>query len=229
MPPFISFSNMNLLGPSFWSTVFPLQHMKEKSPHIWEDGGRSNSINFLFSITIISPRDTSETKDGHEKVLSQKYCNKEVSLIEIKRQKWQKYLQFSSVAHLCLILCDPMDFSTPGLPVHHQLLEFTQTHVHWVGDAMQPSHPLSSPSPPTFNLSQHQDLFQWVSSSHQVARVLEFQLQHQSFQWIFRTGFYIPRPSQTCPSFPIPLPATALIQILIIFFLICLSSSWYVS
>ena len=74
-------------------------------------------------------------------------------------------IQFSSVAQLCPTLCDPMDCSTPGLPVHHQLPEFTQTHVHWVGDAIQPSHPLSSPSPPTFNLSQHQDLFQWVSSS----------------------------------------------------------------
>ena len=74
----------------------------------------------------------------------------------------------------------------PGLPVHHQLLELTQTHVYWVGDAIQPSHPLSSPSPPTFNLSQHQGLFQWVSSLHEVAKVLEFQLQHQSFQWIFR-------------------------------------------
>ena len=77
----------------------------------------------------------------------------------------------------------------PGLPVHHQLPELTQTHDLWVGDAIQPSHPLSSPSPPTFNLSQHQGLFKWVSSSHQVAKVLEFQLQHQSFQWIFRTDF----------------------------------------
>ena len=82
-----------------------------------------------------------------------------------------------------------MDCSMPGLPIHHQLLEFTQTHVHWVGDAIQPSHPLSSPSPSTFNLSQHQGLFQCVCSSHQVAKVLEFQLQHQSFQWIFRTDF----------------------------------------
>ena len=90
--------------------------------------------------------------------------------------------QFSSVAQLCLTLCDPMDCSMPGLPVHHQLLEFTQTHVHWVGDAIQPSHPLSSPSPPAFNLSQHQGLFQWFTSLHQVAKVLEFQLQHQSFQ-----------------------------------------------
>ena len=82
-----------------------------------------------------------------------------------------------------------MDCSTPGLPVHHQLPEFTQIPVHQVGDAIQPSHPLSSPSPPAFNLSQHQGLFQWVSSSHQVAKVLEFQLQHQSFQWTFRIDF----------------------------------------
>ena len=87
-----------------------------------------------------------------------------------------------SVAQPCPALCDPMDCSTPGYPVHHQLLEIAQTHVHCVGDAIQPSHPLSSPSPPTFNLSQHQGLFQGVSSSHHVAKVLEFQLQHQSFQ-----------------------------------------------
>ena len=90
--------------------------------------------------------------------------------------------QFSSVAQLCLTLSDPMDCSTPGLPVHHQLPEFTQTHVHRVGYAIQPSHPQSSPSPSIFNLPQHQGLFQWVGSSHQVAKVLEFQLQHQSFQ-----------------------------------------------
>ena len=75
-----------------------------------------------------------------------------------------------------------MDCSTPGLPVHHQLLELAQTHVHRVGDAIQPFHPLSSPSPPVLSLSQHQGLFQWVSSSHQMAKVLEFQLQPQSFQ-----------------------------------------------
>ena len=98
-------------------------------------------------------------------------------------------VQFSSVAQSCPTLCDPVDCSTPGLPVHHQLPEFTQTHVHWVGDAIQPSPPLLSPSPPTFNLSQHQGLFKWVSSSNQVAKVLEFQLQHQFFQWIFRTDF----------------------------------------
>ena len=84
-------------------------------------------------------------------------------------------VQFSTQS--CPTLCVPMNCSTPGLPVHHQLLESTQTHVHWVGDAIQPSHPLSSPSPPALNLSQHQGLFQWVSSSLQVAKGLEFQLQ----------------------------------------------------
>ena len=95
-------------------------------------------------------------------------------------------VQFSSVAQWCPTHCDPIDCSTPGFPVHHQLLELTQTHAHQVGDANQRSYPLASPFPPTFNLSQHQSLFRWVSSSHQVAKVLEFQLQHQSFQWIFR-------------------------------------------
>ena len=98
-------------------------------------------------------------------------------------------IQFSSVAQLCTTLCNPMDCSTPGFPVHHQHLELAQTHVHRVSDAIQPSHPLVSSSPPAFNLSKHQGLFQWVSSSHQVDKVLEFQLQHQSFQCIFSTDF----------------------------------------
>ena len=91
-------------------------------------------------------------------------------------------VQFISVAQSCPTLCDPMNRITPGLPVQHHLPEFTQTHVHRVHDTIQPSHPLPSPSPPTFNLSQHLSLFKWVSSSHQVAKILEFQLQHQSFQ-----------------------------------------------
>ena len=97
------------------------------------------------------------------------------------RNLWYIYpmeysVQFSSVAQSCPTLCDPMNHSTPGLPVHHQLPELTQTHIHQVGDAIQPSHPLSSPSPPAPNPSQHQSLFQWVNSSHEVAKVLEFQL-----------------------------------------------------
>ena len=92
------------------------------------------------------------------------------------------FYQFSSVAQSYPTLCDPMNHSTPGLPVHHKLPEFTQTHVHRVGDAIQPSHPLSSPCPPAPNPSQHQGLLQQDNSSHEVAKVLEFQLQHQSFQ-----------------------------------------------
>ena len=100
-------------------------------------------------------------------------------------------VQFSLVVQSCLTLCNTLDYSTPGLPVHHQLPEFTHTHVHWVSDAIQPSHPLSSPSPPALNLSQHQCLLKWVSSLHQVAKILEFQLQHQLFQWTFRPNMFV--------------------------------------
>ena len=99
-------------------------------------------------------------------------------------------VQFSSVAQSCPTLCSLIDCSMPGFSIYHQLPELTQTHVHRVGDAIQPSLPLSFLSPSTFSLSQHQGLFKWVSSSHQVAKELEFQLQHQSFQWIFRTDSF---------------------------------------
>ena len=95
----------------------------------------------------------------------------------------------SSVTQSCPTLCNPMACIKPALPVHRQLPELTQTQVHWVRDAIQPSHPLLSPSPPALNLSQNQGLFQWVDSSHQVAKVWEFQLRYQSFQWIFRVDF----------------------------------------
>ena len=111
-------------------------------------------------------------------------------MLKILQARLQQYInweltdvQFSSVAQLCPTLCDPMNRSTWGLPVHHQLPQSTQTHVHWVSGAIQSSYPLSFLSPPALNLSQHQGLFKWVSSLHQVAKVLEFQLQHQSFQW----------------------------------------------
>ena len=107
--------------------------------------------------------------------------------INLCRRYMFSSVQFILVAQSCPTPCDPMKRSTPGLPVYHQLPESTQTHVHWVGDAIQPSRPLSSPSPPALNLSQHQGLFQWVNSLHQVAKVLEFQLQHQSFHWTPRT------------------------------------------
>ena len=105
----------------------------------------------------------------------------------MKRQ--EGFSQFSSVAQSCPTLCDLTDCSTPGFPVLHHLPEFALTHVCWSGDAIQLSHPLLSPSPPAFNPPQHQSLLQWVSSSHQVAKVFEFQLQHQSFLWVIRTDF----------------------------------------
>ena len=115
------------------------------------------------------------------------------NLITILFNKARIVVGIQSSVQSCLTLCDPMDCSMPGFPVYQQVLEIAQTHVHWVDDAIQSSHPLSSPSLLAFNLSKHQSLFQWVSSSHQVAKVLEFQLQspnvslHQSFQWTPRT------------------------------------------
>ena len=100
-------------------------------------------------------------------------------------------IQFCSVSWSCLTFCGSMNSSTQGSPAHHQLLQSTETHVYHVGDAIQPSRFLLSPSPPTFNLSQQQGLLQWVSSLHQVVTVLEFQLQRQSFQWVFRTDFLV--------------------------------------
>ena len=121
------------------------------------------------------------------------FCPWEYSLVRARGRNWTVLLltsiQFSSVPQSCLTLWEPTACSTPGFPVHHQLPELAQTHVHWVGDAIQPSHPLTSPSSSAFNLSQLQGLFQWVSSSHQVTKVLEFQLQHQSLQRIFSTDF----------------------------------------
>ena len=113
-------------------------------------------------------------------------CKKMLILLILIIKEGQS-VQFSSVAQSCLTLCDPMNRSMPGLPVHHQLPEFTQTHVHRVRDAIQPSHSLSSPSPPAPNSSQHQSLFQWVNSSHEAAKVLELQLSRHSFQRTPRT------------------------------------------
>ena len=106
----------------------------------------------------------------------QRTANKPLHFCENQKYySFHTHTQFSSVTQSCPTLCNPMNRSTPALPVHHQLPESTQTHVHCVSDTIQPSHPLSSPSPPALNLAQHQGLFQWVSSSQQVAKVLEFQ------------------------------------------------------
>ena len=131
----------------------------------------ANKISCFYIITMIFPR--------------QKYLK-----TSLHTRPLHVFFQFSSVAQSCLTLCDSMDCSTQGFPVHHQLLELAQTHGHRVGDAGQTSHPLLSPSLPAFNLYQHQGVFKWSRSLHQVAKVLEFQLWHQSFQWLFRTDFF---------------------------------------
>ena len=125
---------------------------------------------------------------GDSKITADGDCSHEIKRRLLRGRKvMNKPVQFSSVAQSCPIICDPMNCSMPGCPIHCQLPESTQTHVHWVGDVIQPSHPLLSPSPPALNLSQHQGLLKWVNSSHQVAKVLEIQLQHHSFQWTPRT------------------------------------------
>ena len=111
------------------------------------------------------------------------------SLTALHEKARGHFLCCCSVTQSCLTLCNPMDCSTPGFPVLHHLLGFAQFHVHWVSDAIQPSHPLPLPSPFAFTISQHQGLFQWVGSSYQVAKGLELQLQHQSFPSIFRVDF----------------------------------------
>ena len=163
-------------------------------------GSKSSSKREVYSNTVL-PKETRKNRIDnltlHLKQLEKEEQKtirisrrKEITKIreEISEKKLKKqWVELSAVTQSCLTLCDPMNLSSPSLPVHHKLLEFTQTHVHQVGDAIQPSHPLSSTSPPAPNPSQHQGLFQWVNSLHEEAKVLEFQLQHQSFQWTPRT------------------------------------------
>ena len=126
-------------------------------------------INHIVALTKLTEQTVNDTHQANSLPSS------EVSMMR-KVVLQNEGVEFSSVAQSCPTLCDPMNRSTPGLPVHHQLPEFTQTHVHRVSDAIQPSHPLSSPSPPAPNPSQHHSLFQCVNSSHEVAKVLECQL-----------------------------------------------------
>ena len=114
-----------------------------------------------------------------------KYLNMHTHKTTLKQSKYSRNV---AIVQSCSTLWDPIDESTPGCPVLHYLPEFAQTHVHWVSDTTQPSHPLLPSSPPALNLSQ--DLFQSVGSSHQVAKVLGLQFQHQSFQWVFRTEYF---------------------------------------
>ena len=143
----------------------------------------------LYQAGALFPDPLVSWKSLHLKSLTEALGKPIATQVDCKCRQKAVSVQFSSVAQSCRTLCDPVDCSTPGLPVHHQLPKLAQTHVQWIGDAIQLSYSLSSPSLPTFNLSQHQGLLKLVSSLHQVAKVLEFQLQHQSFQWIFTTDF----------------------------------------
>ena len=157
--------NMCWVPSSVLNTLNVMLHLIFKHwyfPLLTEKGAEKQGIEVIFSSHRLISGDTFLT-------MALSPC------VTLSPAGWLSSVQFSSVAQSCPTLCDPMNHSTPGLPVHHQLLEFTQTHVHWVSDAIQPSHPLSSPSPAP-NPSQHQGLFQWVNSSHEVAKVLKFQL-----------------------------------------------------
>ena len=159
----------------------PLPKTQEKTLHMdTTDGQHWNQIDYILcnqrwrsSIQPTKARPGADCGSDHELLITKfRHKLKKVG----KTARPFSSVQFSSVIQSSLTLCDPMNHSMPGLPVHHHLPEFTQTHVHRVRDAIQPSHPGSSPSPPAPNLSQHQSLFQWVNSSHEVAKVLELQL-----------------------------------------------------
>ena len=143
---------------------FSIKVKKKKVNLSWQTQGRQQSF-------------------GHQETNYFKCSTNKPSSCEVSNMStWIYMSQFSySVIQLCSTLCDHMDCSMPGFSVHHQFPELAQTQVHWVSNANQPSHPLASPSPPAFKFSQQQDLYKWVSSSHQVVKELQFQLQHQSF------------------------------------------------
>ena len=156
--------------------------------YLWNVQSKSQVLQCLQHVPLFRPNlfieDDSRTREGNSTVKPSKksfvmvmfHCSVSNLLCTWVAQSHIRSDQIRSVAQSCLTLCDPMNRSSRGIPVHHQFPDFIQTHVHRVGDAIQPSHPLSSPSPPAPNPSQHQSLFQWVNSSNEVATVLEFQL-----------------------------------------------------
>ena len=160
-------------------------------PWTEEPGGLQSMGSLIFPILLILHFPVFEEKA--ESNFFQKFpCPKFIHFLLKSNHTCEQKVSDTSVQFSRSVVSDsswPHGLQHAGLPVHHQLPEFTQTHVHWVSDAIQPSNPLSSPYPPTFNVSQHQGLFKWVRPSHQVAKILEFKLQHQSFQWTPRTDF----------------------------------------
>ena len=168
---------------SFCTTKETISKVK-RQPSEWEKIIENEASDKDLILKIYKQLNTRKINDPIKKWAKElnRHFSKEGIQMANKHMKWCSTsliissVQFSSVTQSCLTLCDPMNRSTRGLPVHHQLPEFTQTHIHRVSGAIQPSHPLLSPSPPAPNPSQHQSLFQWVNSSHEVAKVLEFQL-----------------------------------------------------
>ena len=163
----------------FWQQVWIEAHSKSSNNALWKIYSRKwnhpKELNFPLKVNILGENESLNLKIKVRQNLNLSLpWNK--TIIDENHLVQFSSVQFSSVAQSCLTLCDPMNHSTPGLPVHHQFPEFTQTHVHRVHDAIQPSHPLSFLFPPAVNPSQHQSLFQWVSASHEVAKVLELQL-----------------------------------------------------
>ena len=165
------------MNPSYWCSNAEQALDQWDKPHYLWNLSRVCRFNFLFLRNIC--------------IYIKKHIDKQTYFCYIVLTFGIRILLDFSVQfiQLCPTLCDPMDCGTPGFPIHHQLLELAQTHVHQVCNVIQPLHPLLSPSPPSFSLSQHQGLFQGVSSTHQVVKVLEFQLQHHPFQWILRIDF----------------------------------------
>ena len=173
----------------------------------WESSLYSKELVWLLNQDVFNPVNDPEcqnTNQGHCKTLMKWHTQRDPFVILFKhlpsppthstvhfQVSWEPSQHFCcgycSVAKSCLTLCNPMDCSMPGFPILHYLLKFAQIHIHWVSDATQPSHPLLPSTPFAFNLSQNQGVFQWVIPLHRVAKILEVQLQHQPFQWIFRT------------------------------------------
>ena len=154
----MTYESLCTLDGRFYKTLFPVSWSRRLglgNHYVWQLTWRFHTLFTYENCQALGGKATTPTNTSMKILL----CHRLI-------------VQFSSVAQSCPTLCDPVNLSTPDLPVHHQLPESTQTHVHWIDDAIQPSHPLSSPSPPALNLSQHQGLFKWVSSSHQVAKEL---------------------------------------------------------